>query len=193
MLRRLYDWVVALADRPSAPWALGLVAFSESSVFIVPPDVLLAPMALARPDLAWRYAFICTIGSVAGGIVGYLIGHLLFDTAGMWILTLYGYADKVETVKAAYAQYGAALILLKGLTPIPYKLVCIVSGALDYNFPLFVLLSIITRGARFYILAGLLNKFGDPLRLFIERRLGLVLSVVTALTLLGIIIAAKLA
>ena len=193
MLRRLYDWVVALADRPSAPWALGLVAFSESSVFIVPPDVLLAPMALARPDLAWRYAFICTIGSVAGGIVGYLIGHLLFDTAGMWILTLYGYADKVEAVKAAYAQYGAALILLKGLTPIPYKLVCIVSGALDYNFPLFVLLSIITRGARFYILAGLLNKFGDPLRLFIERRLGLVLSVVTALTLLGIIIAAKLA
>lgn len=193
MLRRLYDWVVALADRPSAPWALGLVAFSESSVFIVPPDVLLAPMALARPDLAWRYAFICTVGSVTGGIVGYLIGHLLFDTAGMWILTLYGYADKVETVKAAYAQYGAALILLKGLTPIPYKLVCIVSGALDYNFPLFVLLSIITRGARFYILAGLLNKFGDPLRHFIERRLGLVLSVVTALTLLGIIAAAKLA
>lgn len=193
MLRRLYDWVVALADRPSAPWALGLVAFSESSVFIVPPDVLLAPMALARPDLAWRYAFICTVGSVTGGIVGYLIGHLLFDTAGMWILTLYGYADKVETVKAAYAQYGAALILLKGLTPIPYKLVCIVSGALDYNFPLFVLLSIITRGARFYILAGLLNKFGDPLRHFIERRLGLVLSVVTVLTLLGIIAAAKLA
>ncbi|MFM8608413.1 MAG: YqaA family protein [Hyphomicrobiales bacterium] len=193
MLRRLYDWVVALADRRSAPWALGLVAFTESSVFIVTPDVLLAPMALARPDLAWRYAFICTLGSVAGGIVGYLIGHLLFDTAGMWILTLYGYADKVETVKEAYAHYGAALILLKGLTPIPYKLVCIVSGALDYNFPLFVLLSIITRGARFYILAGLLNKFGDPLRHFIEKRLGLVLSIITILTILGIVAAAKLA
>jgi membrane protein YqaA with SNARE-associated domain len=184
---------VALADRPGAPWALGLVAFSESSVFIVPPDVLLAPMALARPDLAWRYAFICTLGSVLGGIVGYLIGHLLFDTAGLWILSLYGYADKVSLVKDAYAQYGAALILLKGLTPIPFKLVCIVSGALDYNFPLFVVLSVITRGARFYILAGLLNKFGDPLRHFIERRLGLVLFVITALTLLGIIAAAKLA
>jgi membrane protein YqaA with SNARE-associated domain len=193
MLRKLYDWVVALADRPGAPWALGLVAFSESSVFIVPPDVLLAPMALARPDLAWRYAFICTMGSVLGGILGYLIGHLLFDTAGLWILSLYGYDDKVAVVKDLYAQYGAALILLKGLTPIPFKLVCIVSGALDYNFPLFVLLSLITRGARFYILAGLLNKFGDPLRHFIERRLGLVLFVITALTILGIIAAAKLA
>ncbi len=193
MLRRLYDWVVALADRPGAPWALGLVAFTESSVFIVPPDVLLAPMALARPERAWRYAFICTMGSVLGGIVGYLIGHLLFDTVGLWILSLYGYADKVTTVKEAYAQYGAALILLKGLTPIPYKLVCIVSGALDYNFPLFVVLSLITRGARFYILAGLLNRFGGPMRGFIERRLGLVLFVVTALTILGIIAAAKLA
>ena len=193
MLRKLYDWVVALADRPGAPWALGIVAFSESSVFIVPPDVLLAPMALARPDLAWRYAFICTLGSVLGGIVGYLIGHLLFDTAGLWILSLYGYDDKVAVVKDLYAQYGAALILLKGLTPIPFKLVCIVSGALDYNFPLFVLLSVITRGARFYLLAGLLNKFGDPLRHFIERRLGLVLLVITALTVLGIIAAAKLA
>ncbi|MEN9754310.1 MAG: DedA family protein [Pseudomonadota bacterium] len=193
MLRKLYDRVVALADRPGAPWALGIVAFSESSVFIVPPDVLLAPMALARPDLAWRYAFICTLGSVLGGIVGYLIGHLLFDTAGLWILSLYGYDDKVAVVKDLYAQYGAALILLKGLTPIPFKLVCIVSGALDYNFPLFVLLSVITRGARFYLLAGLLNKFGDPLRHFIERRLGLVLFVITALTILGIIAAAKLA
>ena len=108
-------------------------------------------------------------------------------------MTLYGYPDKVDAVKEAYAHYGAALILLKGLTPIPYKLVCIVSGALDYNFPLFVLLSIITRGARFYILAGLLNRFGDPLRHFIERRLGLVLSIITALTIFGIIIAAKLA
>lgn len=193
MLRRLYDWVVALADRPGAPWALGLVAFTESSVFIVPPDVLLAPMALARPERAWRYAFICTMGSVLGGIVGYLIGHLLFDTVGLWILSLYGYADKVTAVKEAYAQYGAALILLKGLTPIPYKLVCIVSGALDYNFPLFVVLSLITRGARFYILAGLLNRFGGPMRGFIERRLGFVLFVVTALTILGIIAAAKLA
>lgn len=193
MIRRLYDWVVSLADRPSASWALGLIAFAESSVFIVPPDVLLAPMALSQPQRAWRYAFICTAGSVAGGILGYAIGHLLFDSVGMWILNLYGYADKIDLVKDAYARYGAALILLKGLTPIPFKLVCIVSGALEYNFPLFVFLSIVTRGARFYILAALLHRFGDSWRHFIEHHLGLVLTIITLLTLIGIVAAAKLA
>ena len=193
MIRRLYDWVVSLADRPSAAWALGLVAFAESSVFIVPPDLLLAPMALAHPQKAWRYALICTFGSVTGGILGYAIGHLLFESAGLWILTLYGYADKIDVVKDAYARYGAALILLKGLTPIPFKLVCIVSGALDYNFPLFVFLSIITRGGRFYILAALLHRFGDRWRHFIENHIGLVLTLITLLTLIGIFAAVKLA
>lgn len=193
MLRKMYDWIVALSARPSAPWALAAVAFAESSFFIIPPDVMLAPMALARPERAFRYAFICTLGSVAGGILGYAIGHLLFDSVGMWILDLYGYGAKVEIVKEAYAKWGAMLILLKGLTPIPFKLVTIVSGALDYNFPLFVILSFITRGARFFLLAGLLNRFGGPMRTFIENRLGLVVSGMVALFVLGLIVAAKLA
>ena len=193
MLRKLYDWIVALSARPSAPWALAAVAFAESSFFIIPPDVMLAPMALARPERAFHYAFICTLGSVAGGILGYAIGHLLFDSVGMWILDLYGYGAKVEVVKEAYAKWGAMLILLKGLTPIPFKLVTIVSGALDYNFPLFVILSFITRGARFFLLAGLLNRFGGPMRNFIENRLGLVVSGMVALFVLGLIVAAKLA
>jgi len=193
MLRKLYDWIVALSARPSAPWALAAVAFAESSFFIVPPDVMLAPMALARPERAFRYALICTLGSVAGGILGYAIGHLLFDSVGMWILNLYGYGAKVEIVKEAYAKWGAMLILLKGLTPIPFKLVTIVSGALDYNFPLFVILSFITRGARFFLLAGLLNRFGGPMRTFIENRLGLVVSGMVALFVLGLFVAVKLA
>ena len=193
MLRKMYDWIVALSARPSAPWALAAVAFAESSFFIIPPDVMLAPMALARPERAFRYAFICTLGSVAGGILGYAIGHLLFDSVGMWILDLFGYGSKVEIVKEAYAKWGAMLILLKGLTPIPFKLVTIVSGALDYNFPLFVILSFITRGARFFLLAGLLNRFGGPMRTFIENRLGLVVSGMVALFVLGLIVAAKLA
>ena len=193
MLRKLYDWIVALSARPSAPWALAAVAFAESSFFIIPPDVMLAPMALARPERAFRYALICTLGSVAGGVLGYAIGHLLFDSVGMWILDLYGYGAKVDAVKEAYAKWGAMLILLKGLTPIPFKLVTIVSGALDYNFPLFLVLSFITRGARFFLLAGLLNRFGGPMRSFIENRLGLVVSGMVALFVLGLIVAAKLA
>ncbi len=193
MLRKLYDWIVALSARPSAPWALAAVAFAESSFFIIPPDVMLAPMALARPERAFRYALICTLGSVAGGVLGYAIGHLLFDSVGMWILDLYGYGAKVDAVKEAYTKWGAMLILLKGLTPIPFKLVTIVSGALDYNFPLFVVLSFITRGARFFLLAGLLNRFGGPMRSFIENRLGLVVSGMVALFVLGLIVAAKLA
>jgi len=193
MLRKLYDWIVALSARPTAPWALAAVAFAESSFFIIPPDVMLAPMALARPERAFHYALICTLGSVAGGVLGYAIGHLLFDSVGMWILDLYGYGAKIELVKEAYAKWGAMLILLKGLTPIPFKLVTIVSGALDYNFPLFVVLSFITRGARFFLLAGLLNRYGGPMRSFIENRLGLVVSAMVALFVLGLIVAAKLA
>jgi membrane protein YqaA with SNARE-associated domain len=193
MLRKLYDWIVALSSRPSAPWALAAVAFTESSFFIVPPDVMLAPMALARPERAWYYAFVCTIGSVTGGMFGYTIGHLLFDSVGMWILNLYNLGGKVETIKEAYAQWGGLLILLKGLTPIPFKLVTIVSGALDYNFPMFVLLCTITRGARFFLLAGLLNKFGEPMRHFIENRLGLVVAGMVAIFIIGIVVAAKLA
>jgi membrane protein YqaA with SNARE-associated domain len=171
MFKRLYDWTVSLAASPRAPWALGMISFAESSFFPIPPDVVLAPMSLARPDRAWHYAAICTVTSVLGGIAGYAIGFLLFDSVGLWLLNLYGLGDKIDSVRAWYGAWGALFILIKGLTPIPYKVVTIVSGALGYNFPLFVLLSLITRGARFFILAGIFNRWGTPLKAFIERHL----------------------
>src|SRR5271154_2549435 len=164
MFDRLYDRIIALSQSPRAPYALAAIAFAESSVFPIPPDVILAPMSLAQPKLAWRFAFIATIASVLGGMVGYAIGALLFDTVGQWLIHVYGYADRMDALKAAYAHWGAAIILFKGLTPIPFKLVTIVSGLLGYNFLIFVLLSIITRGARFFIVAGALNRYGEQLR-----------------------------
>ena len=151
MFKRLYHWTLSLAESPHATWALAAIAFAESSFFPLPPDLILVPMSLAKPTKAWTYAAICTVASVAGGIVGYGIGALLFDTLGHWLIQLYGYGAKVDSLRAFYADWGWAFILVKGLTPIPYKLVTIVSGLLGYNFFLFVLLSIITRGARFFL------------------------------------------
>ena len=169
MFRRLYEWTMALAASPRAPYALGAVSFAESSFFPIPPDVMLVPMALARPQKAWFYAGICTVTSVLGGLLGYAIGALLYDSLGQWIIKLYGHGDGVEAFRAAYAQYGAWIILLKGLTPIPYKLVTITSGFAGYDLLWFVVLSIITRGARFYLLAGLLNRFGGPIRRVLDE------------------------
>jgi membrane protein YqaA with SNARE-associated domain len=173
MLRRLYDWCIAAAEKRYATWLLGGVSFAESSFFPIPPDVMLIPMSLARPDRAYRYAFLCTWTSVLGGVVGYLIGHLLYDTLGHWIIQLYGYGDKVEVFRETYRQYGAWIILLKGLTPIPYKLVTITSGFVSYNLFWFVVLSVITRGARFFLLAFLLHRYGAQAREILEKRLGL--------------------
>jgi membrane protein YqaA with SNARE-associated domain len=171
MLRRLYDWCVAAADKPHATWLLGTVSFAESSFFPVPPDAMLIPMALARPDKAWFYATVCTLASVAGGVLGYLIGAWLYDSVGLWLIGLYGYGSKVEAFREAYAHWGSLVILIKGLTPIPYKLVTITSGFAGYNFLLFVVLSLVTRGIRFYALAFLLNRYGDRARAIIEERL----------------------
>ena len=134
MFQSLYRRLISLAEGPRAPYALAAVAFAEASVFPIPPDALLAPMALAQPRRAWSFALICTIASVLGGMLGYAIGALLFDTLGQWLIHLYGYADRVATLKESYAKWGALVILLKGLTPIPFKLVTIVSGLLGYNF-----------------------------------------------------------
>ena len=172
MLRRMYDWCIASADKPYAIWMLGIVSFAESSFFPVPPDVMLIPMSLARPQKAWFYALVCTITSVVGGVLGYAIGALLYDSVGGWIIQLYGYGEKVEQFRAAYAEYGAWIILLKGFTPIPYKLVTITSGFAAYSLPLFILFSVLTRGARFYVLAFLLNRYGPRARTIIEERLG---------------------
>jgi membrane protein YqaA with SNARE-associated domain len=192
MFKRLYQWILSLAESEHAPFALAAVAFAESSFFPIPPDVILIPMSLAAPRRAWRFAAIATVASVAGGIVGYGIGALLFDTLGQWLIHLYGYADKMAALKETYARWGALVILIKGLTPIPYKLVTIVSGLLGYNFALFVLLSVVTRGARFFILAGALNWFGDPLRVALERHFALFLGLIAITIVVGFWIAARM-
>ena len=174
MLRPLYEWMLRLASKPSAPWALGAVSFAESSFFPVPPDVMLVPMALARPDRAWFYAGLCTATSVAGGLLGYAIGALLYDSIGQWLFKLYGLESGADAFRIAYAQYGAWIILLKGLTPIPYKLVTITSGFAGYDLVWFTLLSIVTRGARFALLAALLGRYGPAIKGVLDRHLGLV-------------------
>ena len=171
MLKRIYDWCIAAADKPYALWIMAGVSFAESSFFPIPPDVMLLPMSLARPKRAWWFATICTIASVAGGLVGYGIGALLYDSLGQWLMHIYNLTDKVETFRQSYAEWGAVIILLKGLTPIPYKLVTITSGFAGYNIWLFILCSIIARGGRFFVLAVLLNRYGDVIRTELEKRL----------------------
>jgi membrane protein YqaA with SNARE-associated domain len=189
MLRRLYDWCISAAGKPHASWIMGAVSFAESSFFPIPPDVMLIPMSLARPDKAWFYATLCTLTSVAGGVVGYLIGAVLYDSIGHWLIQLYGYGDKVEAFREAYNEYGAWIILLKGLTPIPYKIVTITSGFAGYNIFLFVILSIVARGMRFYFVAFLLNRYGDRARAIIEERLGFWVTTGTIVLIAGIIAA----
>jgi membrane protein YqaA with SNARE-associated domain len=191
MLRRLYDWCVDAAGRPYAAWTLGAVSFAESSFFPVPPDIMLIPMTLARPERAWFFATICTLTSVAGGLAGYFIGAALYDTVGQWLIHLYGLGDKVETFRAGYAQYGAMIILLKGLTPVPYKLVTITSGFAGYNLGLFVLFSLITRGVRFFVEAALLNLYGARARRIIEARLGLWASLAALAVIIGFIVVVR--
>ena len=191
MFNSLYGRVIAISRSPRAPYALAALAFAESSIFPIPPDVILAPMSLAQPRLAWRFALIATVASVLGGMVGYGIGALLFDTVGQWLIHVYGYGEKMAALKETYARWGALVILVKGLTPIPFKLVTIVSGLLGYNFPLFVLLSIITRGGRFFLLAGALNRFGDPLRVALERHFAWFLLLMALSVVVGFIIAAR--
>ena len=192
MFKRLYAWTIALAESRHAPLALAIVSFAESSFFPIPPDVMLIPMAVAQPRRAWFFAFICTLASVIGGIVGYLIGAMLYDTVGQWLIRLYGGASRIEALREAYATWGALFILIKGLTPIPYKLVTIVSGLLGYNFALFVFLSIITRGARFFLLAGLLNRFGEPIKAWLADHFGLFIAVLATALIGGIFIATRL-
>jgi membrane protein YqaA with SNARE-associated domain len=174
MLRRLYDWVLSLAARPSAVWALAAVSFAESSFFPVPPDAMLIPMVIARPERAWLYALVCTVASVVGGMLGYAIGALLYESLGTWLFQLYGLTQGAEAFRQSYAEYGHWIILLKGLTPIPYKLVTITSGFAGYSLFWFVVLSIVTRGVRFFVLAGLLRWFGPTIKETLDRHLGIV-------------------
>ena len=176
MLRRLYDWTLSLASRPAAPYALGAVSFAESSFFPMPPDVMLVPMALARPDRVWFYALIATVTSVLGGLFGYAIGGAALR---------FGRPVAVQSLRAdrgrrglpgRLRQYGHWVILLKGLTPIPYKLVTITSGFAGYDLFWFVVLSIITRGARFFLLAALLGRYGAAIKGVIDTHFNKVMA-----------------
>ncbi len=187
MLHRLYQRVLALSAGPRAPLWLALVAFAESSVFPIPPDVLLIPMALARPRRAWWLAGVCTVGSVLGAMLGYAIGALLLQQLAMPLIRAYGYEAAFTAFTARYAEYGLWIILLKGLTPIPFKIVTLASGAAGYSFPAFVLACIVTRAARFFLVAALLRRYGDAVRVFVERRLTLVTTVVAVSIVAGFV------
>ena len=189
MLRKLYDRLMVLAASRAAPAWLAVVSFAESSVFPAPPDLMLAPMVLAKPEHAWRNATICTVASVAGGVAGYAIGYFL-TPVGLAILAFLGKAEALQTFSAWYAQWGLWVILLKGLTPFPYKIVTIASGLAEFHFGVFVAASVVTRGARFFLVAALLKWFGPPIREFVEKRLTLVTTVV-AVVLVGVILAVK--
>ena len=185
LLYRLYEWTLSLASRPTAPYALGAVSFTESSFFPVPPDVVLVPMALARPDRAWWYAAVCTLTSVLGGLLGYAIGALLYDSVGAWLFDLYGLTKGAEAFRTAYAEYGHWIILLKGLTPIPYKLVTITSGFAGYDLFWFVALSVVTRGARFFFLAALLGRYGHVIKGVLDRHFNVVAVALLVTIVLG--------
>lgn len=181
MLRRIYDRVMLLAEGPQAEKWLALVSFTESSFFPIPPDAMIVPMVLARPERAWRIAFICTIASVVGGFFGYAIGYFLFETIGRPIVDLYGYQAAFDKFQHQFQEWGLWIILIKGMTPIPYKIVTIASGVAHFDLLVFAAASLVTRAARFFLVAALLKIFGPPLRTFIERYLTLV---TTALLLL---------
>lgn len=172
MLRKLYDWVFSLARSKHAAKSLAAVSFAESSFFPIPPDVMLAPMVLARPERAYFYAMVCTVASVLGGLLGYAIGYFL-EPVGLSILAFLGKADTFETSKALFQQHGAWVILIKGLTPIPFKLITISSGIFQFNLALFIALCVITRGARFFAVAFVLKTWGPAVLAVVEKRLAM--------------------
>ncbi len=189
MLRKLYDRLMVLAASKSAPAWLAVVSFAESSFFPAPPDLMLAPMVLAKPEHAWRNAAICSAASVAGGMLGYAIGYFL-QPVGQAVLAFVGHADGLDSFKAWFAEWGLWVILLKGLTPFPYKVITIAAGLAHFHFGVFIVASVVTRSARFFLVAGLLKWFGPPIREFVEKRLTLVTTVV-AVALVALILAVK--
>ena len=168
-MRSLYKWTISKANHPKAPWFLAFVSFIESSVFPIPPDIIMIPMILSNRSKAWIYATICTASSILGGIVGYLIGVLFFDTVGSIILNTYNLFDNFNEFKNYYEEYGLWIVLGGGFTPFPYKLVTIASGVFALNFPIFILMSCLSRGGRFFMVAGLLWYFGPSIKTYIER------------------------
>jgi membrane protein YqaA with SNARE-associated domain len=187
MMRRLYDWMMRMAGHRKAPQALFWVAFIESSVFPIPPDVMLIPMILAQRAKAFLYATICLAGSVIGGVAGYAIGYYLFDLIGEPVLKVYGYGEKYQQTADLFNEWGPWILIAKGWTPFPYKVLTIAAGAFKMSIVPFILASIVARAMRFYLVAALLYWFGEPIRDFIEKRLSLVTTAFVVLLVGGFV------
>jgi membrane protein YqaA with SNARE-associated domain len=187
MMRRIYDWMMRMAADKRAPWALALVSFIESSFFPIPPDVMLIPMVLSRRENAWWYATIATVASVFGGLLGYAIGYYFYDAVGLPILRFYGREHALDTFIEFVHTYGVPAVIIKGMTPIPFKVVTIAAGVAKMDLAAFIGASIVARAMRFYLVAALLYFFGDPIREFIERRLALVTTVFVVLLVGGFV------
>ncbi|GAA0609109.1 YqaA family protein [Paenochrobactrum glaciei] len=183
MLRRLYDWTISLAAKKSAEYWLAIIAFVESSVFLIPADVLFLPMALAKPNKTWRYAFIATVASVLGGIAGWFLGYYAYEAVAKPVLELYGKLDSFEHLRGTTSADTILLLLItSGLSHLPpIKVVTILSGAAGVNIWLFIASAIVARGARFFFLAWLLKRYGEPIRDFIEKRLGMLAGLAAAI------------
>ena len=187
MIRTLYNWTISMARSRHALWGLALVSFVESSVFPIPPDVLMIPMIIAQPSRAFVIAAVATLASVLGGLLGYYIGWGLFESVGRPVLEFYGKGVYFEEFAQRYNEWGAWVVLMAGVTPFPYKVITIMSGATGLSLPIFVVASLLARGLRFFIVAALLWRFGAPIRDFIERRLALMFTLFVALLIGGFV------
>jgi membrane protein YqaA with SNARE-associated domain len=186
MLYAIYDWVLKLSSRPNAIWFLIGLSFIESSIFPIPPDVMLIPMVLAAPTRWFKLAFACTIASVLGGLAGYGIGYFAYETIGKPLLQFYAYGGKFSEYQEKYTQYGGWIVFLAGTTMLPFKLVTIASGVVQLDLTQFTLTSLLARGIRFFLVAGLLWWFGPAIRNFIEKRLVLVFTIFCVLLIGGL-------
>jgi membrane protein YqaA with SNARE-associated domain len=185
MLRRLYDWVLHWAETPYGTWALFLLAFCESSFFPIPPDILLIALAVAAPKKSIKYALICSIGSVLGGCFGYLIGWRFMETIGNKIILFYDFSEKFNYIRELYKSYDAWAVGVAGFTPIPYKIFTISAGAFGINFPVFLFASLVSRSARFFLVGGLIRRFGPRIQSFIEKYLNMLAIAFTVLLIAG--------
>ncbi len=187
MIRKLYDWTISMADHPRALWVLAFVAFIESSVFPIPPDVLMIPMILAAPSRAWLIASVALVSSVLGGMAGYAIGAFAYEGLGRPILEALGKGEAMDAFNTRFNDFGFWAVLTAGVTPFPYKVITIMSGWTGMPLVTFIATSILARGLRFFIVAGLLWKYGEPIRDFIERRLGLMFTLFVLLLVGGFV------
>ncbi|MCA1907839.1 MAG: DedA family protein [Magnetospirillum sp.] len=188
MLQKTYDWMMDKAAHRHAIWWMALISFVESSFFPIPPDLMLIPLVLAAPTRWFRIALVCTLASVAGGYLGYAIGYFFMDTVGVAILDLFHLNEKFQAFKPLVDQYGAWVIIVKGATPIPYKLITISAGAFHFDLAEFTFASFVARAMRFFLVAALLWKFGPPIRDFVEKRLTLVMTVTVVLIVSGFLV-----